>query len=95
MAQSSYVKSSEVLANFVHKEAQKIPGLQSRGARQAGFFVLVGSAMPNILVETAFVSNRKDEKFLKSAAGQQKIAEALYHAIRKYRVEYEKLLTNG
>ena len=95
MAQSSYVKSSEVLADFVHKEAQKIPGLQSRGARQAGFFVLVGSAMPNILVETAFVSNRKDEKFLKSAAGQQKIAEALYQAIRKYRVEYEKLLTNG
>lgn len=95
MAQSAHVKSSEILADLVHREANQISGLQSRGAKQAGFFVLVGSAMPNILVETGFVSNRNEERFLKSNAGQQKIAEALYRAIRQYKAEYEKLLSDN
>ncbi len=93
MAQSAYMKSSEVLANLVHEEVKKVRGLQSRGVMQAGFYVLVGAAMPNILVETAFLSNREDEKFVKSSAGQQKIAHALFQAIRRYKAEYEKLLT--
>ncbi|MCC6395541.1 MAG: N-acetylmuramoyl-L-alanine amidase [Bacteroidetes bacterium] len=93
MAQSAYVKSSEVLADLVHKEVKKMQGLSSRGVMQAGFFVLVGAAMPNILVETGFVSNRSEEKFLKSSAGQRKIANAIFQAIKRYKAEYEKLLT--
>lgn len=94
MAQSAYVKSSEVLAGLVQKEMKRIAGLPNRGVRQAGFYVLVGAAMPNILVETAYLSNREDERFLNSAAGRQKIADALFRAVKKYRTEYEKLL-NG
>lgn len=94
MAQSAYMRSSEVLAEKVDRELRKISGFRSRGVRQAGFFVLVGAAMPNILVETAFVSNREDEKFLRSKAGQTKLAEALFQGIRRYRAEYEKLLSN-
>jgi N-acetylmuramoyl-L-alanine amidase len=95
MAQSAYAKSSETLAELMHKEARKIKGYQVRGAKQAAFIVLIGSAMPNILVETGFVSNRNEEKYLKSTAGQQKIAEALYQAVRQYKSEYEKLLSDG
>jgi N-acetylmuramoyl-L-alanine amidase len=51
--------------------------------------------MPNILVETAYLSNREDERFLKSEAGQQKIAEALFRAVKKYKEEYEKVLREG
>jgi len=51
--------------------------------------------MPNILLETGYLSNRNDERFLKSASGQQKIAEAVLRAIQKYKGEYEKLLTVG
>ena len=51
--------------------------------------------MPNVLVETAYLSNREDERFLRSESGQQKIAESLFKAIRKYKDEYEKLLTEG
>jgi N-acetylmuramoyl-L-alanine amidase len=51
--------------------------------------------MPNVLVETAYLSNREDERFLKSEAGQHKIAEALFTAIKKYKEEYEKLLLEG
>lgn len=92
MAQSAYVKSSEVLAGLVQKEMKRIPGLPNRGVLQAGFYVLVGAAMPNILLETAYLSNREDERFLNSATGQQQIADALFRAVKIYRTEYEKLL---
>jgi N-acetylmuramoyl-L-alanine amidase len=92
MAQSAYMRSSERLADLVQKHMASVAGLQNQGVKQAGFFVLVGAAMPNVLVETAYLSNREDEKYLKSSAGQQKIAEALYRAIKKYKTEYEKLL---
>jgi len=51
--------------------------------------------MPNVLVETAYLSNRDDERFLSSEAGQKKVAEALFQAIQKYKGEYEKLLKEG
>ena len=94
MAQSAYVRSSERLADLTQKQLAAIEGLQNQGVKQAGFYVLVGASMPNILVETAFLSNREDEKFLNSTSGQKKIAEGLYRAIRKYKAEYEKLLAD-
>lgn len=95
MAQSAYVKASEVFADLAQQELEATTGLPNRGVKQAGFYVLVGAAMPNVLVETAYLSNKHDEKFLKSEPGQQKIAEALFRAIKKYKKEYEKLLTEG
>ena len=95
MAQSAHVKASELFADLTQREMAGMTGIPNRGVRQAGFYVLVGAAMPNILVETAYLSNREDERFLRSDAGQQKIAEALFRAVRKYKLEYEKLLMEG
>jgi N-acetylmuramoyl-L-alanine amidase len=95
MAQSAHVKASELFADLTQREMAGTTGIPNRGVKQAGFYVLVGAAMPNILVETAYLSNREDERFLRSDAGQQKIAEALFRAIRKYKLEYEKLLMEG
>ncbi len=95
MAQSQYVRSSEVLADLVQKEMQNVSGLHNHGVHQAGFYVLVGAAMPNILVETGYLSNRRDERHLHSVTGQQKIAEALVRAVQSYKREYEKLLSVG
>jgi N-acetylmuramoyl-L-alanine amidase len=63
--------------------------------KQAGFLVLVGASMPNVLVETGYLSNRKEERFLKSKAGQEKIAQAIYRAVKRYKSEYEKALEEG
>jgi N-acetylmuramoyl-L-alanine amidase len=95
MAQSAYVKASEVFADLAQQELERTTGIPSRGVKQAGFYVLVGAAMPNILLETAYLSNREDERFLKSDAGQQRIAESLFHAVKRYKEEYEKLLLEG
>ena len=95
MAQSAHVKASEVFADLAQKEIESRTGIPNRGVKQAGFYVLVGAAMPNVLVESAYLSNREDERFLRSENGQQKIAEALFRAVKRYKGEYEKLLQEG
>jgi N-acetylmuramoyl-L-alanine amidase len=95
MAQSAYLKASEVFADILQQELEDHLAIPNRGIKQAGFYVLVGAAMPKILLETAYLSNREDERFLKSEAGQQQIAEAMYQAIKRYKEEYEKLLLEG
>ena len=95
MAQSAYVKASELFADIAQQELEDHAAIPNRGVKQAGFYVLVGASMPNVLVETAYLSNREDERFLKSESGQQKIALALFQAIKRYKEEYEKLLLEG
>jgi N-acetylmuramoyl-L-alanine amidase len=67
----------------------------SHGVKQAGFYVLVGASMPNVLIETGYLSNRKDEMFLRSPSGQQVVAESILDALRIYKTEYEKTLKEG
>jgi N-acetylmuramoyl-L-alanine amidase len=92
MAQSSFVKFSDKFASLLVREVGKSTTLPVRGVSQAGFYVLVGASMPNVLIETAFVSNKKDEKYLKSESGQQQLAQGMFNAIKAYRDFYEKQL---
>ena len=95
MAQSAYMKYSEKFADILQREMGKRTGLGNSGVKQAGFYVLVGASMPNVLVETAYLSNRHDENVLKSSRGQQEIAESIFNAVRRYKQEYEKSLQEG
>jgi N-acetylmuramoyl-L-alanine amidase len=95
MAQSAYMKYSESFANILQQEMGRRSGVDNNGVKQAGFLVLVGASMPNVLIETAYLSNRHDEKVLKSASGQQRFAEAIFQAVKRYKTEYEKSLEEG
>ena len=59
--------------------------MRSRGVKKAPFVVLIGAAMPSVLAEISFVSNRRELALLKTAAYRQKIAESLFAAVSKYR----------
>ena len=59
--------------------------VRSRGVKKAPFVVLIGAAMPSVLAEISFVSNKQELSLLKTPAYRQKIAEALHVAITKYR----------
>ena len=48
--------------------------------------------MPNALVEVGFISNPNEEKMLKQSMHKQKIAEAIFHAIKSFKSSREKLL---
>jgi len=95
MAQSAYVRQSEQFASFLEQEMDKKLSSAGHGVKQAGFYVLVGASMPNVLIETGYLSNRKDEMFLRSPSGQQVVAESILEALRLYKAEYEKSLKEG
>ncbi len=95
MAQSAYAHYSEQFAQETLKAMEEALPITSNGVKQAGFYVLVGASMPNILVEAGYLSNRKEEQYLTTQKGQQKIAEAIFTAVKNYKVEYEKTLSEG
>ena len=95
MAQSAYAKYSEQFAEILTLEMGKHLVLTNNGVKQAGFYVLVGASMPNVLVETGYISNKKDEKYLKSSKGQQRVAESIFNGVKRFKQEYEKTLKEG
>ena len=92
MRQSAFVRYSEEFAVQASEAMANLLKIQNSGVKQAGFLVLVGASMPNVLVETGYLSNRKEERILRSPEGQRTIAEALFEGIKRYKVEYEKAL---
>ncbi|HEV8348533.1 MAG TPA: N-acetylmuramoyl-L-alanine amidase [Vicinamibacterales bacterium] len=58
--------------------------LKDLGVKQAPFVVLIGAAMPSVLAEISFVTNAQEAKLLKGTPYRQRIADALFNAIRKY-----------
>jgi N-acetylmuramoyl-L-alanine amidase len=84
MAQSEFVRESEALAGIVQAKMRMNTGLKDRGVDQAGFYVLVNASMPAILVETAFISIRREEKLLRTKKFRQQVAQALYDSIVEF-----------
>jgi N-acetylmuramoyl-L-alanine amidase len=95
MAQSMFMKESEDLAAMIQTELDKQLQSPNRGVKQAGFYVLIGASMPNVLVEVGFLSNPTEEKMLRKASYRQKIARALYNAIIKFKESRELVLAEG
>jgi N-acetylmuramoyl-L-alanine amidase len=54
------------------------------GVKQAPFVVLIGASMPSVLTEISFLTNPQEARLLKRNNYRQRIAEALFEAIRKY-----------
>ncbi len=92
LAQSGFQKLSELFAKIIQSEVAKTTSMKNRGVNQAGFYVLVGASMPNVLFEGGFLSNKEDEKFITSKEGQKKIALGLFNAIKRYVSEYQSLI---
>ncbi len=90
MAQSAYVKQSERFAEFLESEMAKKMVYQSRGVKQAGFYVLVGASMPNVLIETGYLSNKRDETLLRGLPGQYLAAQSIYDGLKRFKTEYER-----
>ncbi len=88
--QNSYLNQSINLASEIEKEFKNKAKRNSRGVKQAGFLVLYKTAMPSVLVETGFLTNSIEEKFLRSKDGQAYIASAIFRAFKKYKLGLEK-----
>lgn len=87
---TQYLKQSLYLASLVQHRLVENSGRVNRNVRQAGFLVLREVGMPSILIELGYISNRDDEKYLKSVSGQNSMANSIYYAFREYKREYDK-----
>jgi N-acetylmuramoyl-L-alanine amidase len=76
---------------MIEQNIEKHTKIDSRGADQAGFFVLNKAFMPSVLVESAFISNKDDEKLLRSGKTQKDIARAITESIKEFKKKYEAM----
>jgi N-acetylmuramoyl-L-alanine amidase len=66
----------------------RINNLQKAEVQQAGFMVLKSPDIPSVLVETAFISNPREEKLLGDPDYQEKMAQSIFEGVRSYFVRY-------
>ena len=90
-AQNSYNKESQDFASIINEEIIKGCGSRSHGVRQAGFYVLYGASMPNILIEMGFMTNSYDRNKLITGAYQSSLARAITAGIIRFKEKYESI----
>ena len=83
--QNAYRSYSLKLASLTQSQIVERSSRFDRGVKEAGFWVLYKTAMPGILIEAGFISNKEEEKYLASEIGQTVIASSVYRAFRDYK----------
>ena len=85
-----YQKKSIKLATMVDEEVDKTDrAALGLNQRQVGIWVLQATNMPAILIETGFITNHDDERYLNSEKGQQELAECITRAVKKYKEDID------
>jgi len=90
LTQSAAIGDSLDLAQDVLSELGTVNRLARKGVESANFGVLRSPDIPSLLIETAFISNPREEKQLKTARYQNQIANAVYRGIRRYKVALDQ-----
>ena len=85
-----YTDRSITCADFIQTRMINTSKRNDRGVRQAGFLVLRATAMPSVLVELGFISNKDEEKYLNNNDNQVKLATAIFNGIKEYKHELDK-----
>jgi len=84
MSTAAQINDSVKVGGRVLGEIGKINRLHKKHVERAGFAVLKAPDIPSILVETAFISNPHEERLLRSASHQEKLARAMLTGINDY-----------
>jgi len=92
MAVTRDMKESSSLAERILGALDKILKVDNRGVKSGPFYVLATAAMPAVLVESAFITNPKEERRLQREEYRQRIAEGLYEGVAAYKIRYEQRL---
>lgn len=90
MFQNAFLDKSIQFAEKVEAKIKVKAQRKSRGVKQAGFVVLKETTMPSVLIETGYLTNAKEEAFLVTDAGQNKMANAIFEAFIEYKLEVEE-----
>lgn len=84
LEQEENLDQSLLLANLIQSDFETSLKRSNRGVKQGAFVVLYQSYMPSVLVETGFLSNKTEGKYLSSSVGQNQVAQSICKAILEY-----------
>ncbi|TFH20526.1 MAG: N-acetylmuramoyl-L-alanine amidase [Bacteroidia bacterium] len=90
LMQKTYFKQSIEFGDFVQDQFRDRAQRKDLGVREQGLLVLAQTSMPGVLVETGFISNAEEEKYLMSNYGQEIIASAIYRGFKEYKEEIDR-----
>ncbi|WP_452224356.1 N-acetylmuramoyl-L-alanine amidase family protein [Lacinutrix chionoecetis] len=90
LMQEAYLDQSIQLASLIQKNFTDKLKRKNRGVKQAGFIVLHQTVMPSVLVETGFITNTDEGKYLNSNKGQTELSSAIAKAILSYKNNVEQ-----
>ncbi|WP_055446065.1 N-acetylmuramoyl-L-alanine amidase family protein [Lacinutrix mariniflava] len=85
LMQEQYLDQSIQLASLIQQNFTSKLKRKNRGVKQAGFIVLHQTVMPSVLVETGFITNTSEGKYLNSKKGQGELSVAIAKAIESYK----------
>ena len=91
LTQTAFQENSLNFAEKIESQFRSKVGRTSRGVKQAGFVVLWRTTMPSVLIETGFLTNSTEEKFLAGEDGQDLIASGIYRAFKDYKSDVESI----
>ena len=89
LVQDEYLEQSVLFASDIQDQFRETANRLDRSVRQAGFMVLRRIAMPGVLIETGFISNREERGYMFSEAGQNELSDAIYNAFSTYKRRIE------
>jgi len=84
LSQTASISASMTAAEQVLSSLDRIGEVRKPRVQQAGFVVLKSPDIPSMLVETAFISNKEDERKLAQPAHRVKLANAIFVGIERY-----------
>ena len=87
---NEHLDLSVYFASLVQNQLVNNSKRVNRNLRQAGFLVLREVAMPSVLLELGYISNKEEEAYLKSNRGQTSLASSIYNGFKEYKREYDK-----
>lgn len=90
MMQKTHFKQSIEFGDFVQDQFRERANRKDLGVREQGLLVLAQTSMPGVLVETGFITNTEEEKYLMSNYGQDIIASAIYRGFKEYKAEIDR-----
>ena len=84
LIQNAYLDQSLRFASILQSNFKEVAQRYDRDVRQAGFLVLRETAMPSVLIETGYLSNKKENSFLLTDDGRAEIAHSIYGSLLNY-----------
>ncbi len=89
ISEKAYSQESEKLAVSINTAVKtELPRTRMRGVKQAGFYVLVGAAMPKVLIEVGFITNKSEALLLNKSSYRTQMAHGIFKGVQSYIESY-------